>query len=486
MDKMQELRSAHEALEQKAASARIRINSLLDPLSFVESGAFVKARSTDFNMNTADTPADGVVTGYGTIEDRLVFVYSQDAETLGGAVGEMHAKKIANLYRKAVEMGAPVVGILDSAGLRLQEQTDALAGYGRIYAAMAQASGVVPTIAVVAGTAAGGAALIPGLSDFTFMVDKQSKVFVNSANAMEKGTSFDDIAAAAVHGAKTGLADFVCADLDECFAKVRTLVDMLPANNQEDAPLYDDLDDLNRTSPVLNEAYGDGMEMLPVLAELADGHEFLEVKAEYGKAMIIGFMRMNGGTVGVVANNGAVDGGRLTTEACCKAAEFVRFCDAYELPILSVVDTTGFAASKAEENAGLPAEAARLAAAFALATAPKVSLVVGNAFGSASMVMNSRTGGADVVLAWPTARFAVMNAESEARILFADELADGLDLAEATAKVDRLQSAYEAAARGSVDDVIEPANTRKHLLVSLGMLAGKQKTVPSKKHSTLL
>ncbi len=486
MDKIQELKASRSAVESGAKAARGRIASLLDPQSFVEIGAYVKSRSTDYNMQKKDTPADGVVTGYGTIEDRLVYVYSQDASVLGGAVGEMHAAKIVALYRKAVEMGAPVIGIIDSQGLRLQELTDALAGYGKIYAAQAQASGVVPQITVVAGTAAGGAAVIPGLSDFTFMIDKQSKVFVSSANAMEKGTDFDAIAAASVHGAKTGLADFVCADEAECFAKVRALVDMLPANNGEDAPIYEDLDDLTRVSDVLNAVVpedGSGFDVRGVLAELADASQFMEVKAEYAKSMVVGFMRLNGGTVGVVANNSAEEQGVLTVGACRKAAQFVRFCDAFELPILTVTDTVGFVASKDEENAGLAQAAAELTSAFAQATVAKVNLITGKAYGSAAMVMNSKETGADVVLAWPSAEVAVMNAQSAARILYAEELNNGADLAEKTEEVAELSTPYAAAARGSVDDIIEPAQTRKHLLVAFGMLAGKQQLSPAKKHS---
>ncbi len=486
MDKIQELKASRSAVESGAKAARGRIASLLDPQSFVEIGAYVKSRSTDYNMQKKDTPADGVVTGYGTIEDRLVYVYSQDASVLGGAVGEMHAAKIVALYRKAVEMGAPVIGIIDSQGLRLQELTDALAGYGKIYAAQAQASGVVPQITVVAGTAAGGAAVIPGLSDFTFMIDKQSKVFVSSANAMEKGTDFDAIAAASVHGAKTGLADFVCADEAECFTKVRALVDMLPANNGEDAPIYENLDDLNRVSDVLNAVVpedGSGFDVRGVLAELADASQFMEVKAEYAKSMVVGFMRLNGGTVGVVANNSAEEQGVLTVGACRKAAQFVRFCDAFELPILTVTDTVGFVASKDEENAGLAQAAAELTSAFAQATVAKVNLITGKAYGSAAMVMNSKETGADVVLAWPSAEVAVMNAQSAARILYAEQLNNGADLAEKTEEVAELSTPYAAAARGSVDDIIEPAQTRKHLLVAFGMLAGKQQLSPAKKHS---
>ncbi len=485
MDKIQELKASRNAVESGAKAARRRIASLVDPQSFVEIGAYVKSRSTDYNMQKKDTPADGVVTGYGTIEDRLVYVYSQDASVLGGAVGEMHAAKIVALYQKAIEMGAPIIGIIDSQGLRLQELTDALAGYGKIYASQAKASGVIPQITIVAGTAAGGAAVIPGLSDFTFMIDKQSKVFVSSANAMEKGTDFDSIAAASVHGAKTGLADFVCADEAECFAKVRALVDMLPANNEEDAPIYENLDDLNRVSGVLNTVVpedGSGFDIRGVLADLADASQFIEVKAEYAKNMVVGFLRLNGGTVGVVANNSIEDQGVLTIGACRKAAQFVRFCDAFELPILTVTDTAGFVSSKEEENAGLAQAAAELASAFAQATVAKVNLIVGKAYGSASMVMNSKETGADVVLAWPSAEIAVMNAQSAARILYAEELSAGADLAEKTEAVSELSTPYAAAARGSVDDVIEPAQTRKHLLVSFGMLASKRQLSPAKKH----
>ena len=485
MDKIQELKASRNAVESGAKAARRRIASLVDPQSFVEIGAYVKSRSTDYNMQKKDTPADGVVTGYGTIEDRLVYVYSQDASVLGGAVGEMHAAKIVALYQKAIEMGAPIIGIIDSQGLRLQELTDALAGYGKIYASQAKASGVIPQITIVAGTAAGGAAVIPGLSDFTFMIDKQSKVFVSSANAMEKGTDFDSIAAASVHGAKTGLADFVCADEAECFAKVRALVDMLPANNEEDAPIYENLDDLNRVSGVLNTVVpedGSGFDIRGVLADLADASQFIEVKAEYAKNMVVGFLRLNGGTVGVVANNSIEDQGVLTIGACRKAAQFVRFCDAFELPILTVTDTAGFVSSKEEENAGLAQAAAELASAFAQATVAKVNLIVGKAYGSASMVMNSKETGADVVLAWPSAEIAVMNAQSAARILYAEELSAGADLAEKTEAVSELSTPYAAAARGSVDDVIEPAQTRKHRLVSFGMLARKRQLSPAKKH----
>ena len=345
---------------------------------------------------------------------------------------------------------------------------------------------MVPQITVVAGTAAGGAAVIPGLSDFTFMIDKQSKVFVSSANAMEKGTDFDAIAAASVHGAKTGLADFVCADEAECFTKVRALVDMLPANNGEDAPIYENLDDLNRVSDVLNAVVpedGSGFDVRGVLAELADASQFMEVKAEYAKSMVVGFMRLNGGTVGVVANNSAEEQGVLTVGACRKAAQFVRFCDAFELPILTVTDTVGFVASKDEENAGLAQAAAELTSAFAQATVAKVNLITGKAYGSAAMVMNSKETGADVVLAWPSAEVAVMNAQSAARILYAEQLNNGADLAEKTEEVAELSTPYAAAARGSVDDIIEPAQTRKHLLVAFGMLAGKQQLSPAKKHS---
>ena len=487
MDKTQELKSVRASLEKKAAKARERITSLVDPMSFVELGAFVKARGASLAADSADTTADGVVTGYGTIEDRLVFVYSQDPETMGGAVGELHAAKIAALYERAVEVGAPVIGILDSTGLRLAEQQEALSGYGRIYNAIAKASGVVPTVSVVVGTAAGGAAIIAGMTDFAVMAESGAKVFVSSANAMEKGTTFEAIASAATHAGKSGLADATAPDEAGCFAMVRELVDMLPANNEEDAPLYEDEDELNRVSTYLEDvSESEGVDVHTVITELADKNEFFETKAAYAPGMVTGFMRLNGGTVGVVANNGAVEDGALTAEGCRKAVELIRFCDAFELPVLSIVDTIGFTASKAEENAGLAAAAAKLTAAFATTSSSKVTLVTGKAYGSASLVMNSKENGADVVLSWPAAKFAMMDAVSEARILYADEIAAGTDLSELAAKVEELQTPYAAAARGSVDDVIEPAATRKYLLVSFGMLAGKRPLLPQKKHDTLL
>ena len=489
VDKIQELKKSRAAVESSGKAARERIAMVLDPLSFVEIGAFVNHRSTDFNMVSQETPADGVVTGYGTIEGRLVYVYSQDASVMGGSVGEMHAGKIVRLYEKALEMGAPVIGILDSAGLRLQELTDALAGYGSIYQVKAKASGVIPQITVVAGMCAGGEALLPGMSDFTFMLEKKSKVFVSSPNAMEKGTKEDDIASAQVHGAKTGMADFICESDEDCFAKVRALVDMLPANNSEDAPVYEDMDDLNRVSEVLDAVVpedGAGFDVRGVIAELADNAIFVETKADYAPGMVTGFVRLNGGAVGVVANNSAVDDGVLTIAGCRKAAGFVTFCDAFSIPLLTLTDTAGFAASEQEENGGLAGAVSKMTFAFASSTVPKVNVIVRKAYGSAYVSMNSKHIGADVVFAWPTADISVMNSVSAARIMFAKDVEAGADLSEKAADFEVLSSPYAAASRGYVDDIIEPALTRKHLLVAMGMLISKRQDSPAKKHGTIL
>lgn len=489
VEKIQELKKSRAALESSGKAARERISMVLDPLSFVEIGAFVNHRSTDFNMVSQDMPADGVVTGYGTIQGRLVYVYSQDASVMGGAVGEMHARKIAKLYEKALEMGAPVIGILDSAGLRLQELTDALEGYGAIYQVKAKASGVIPQITVVAGMCAGGETLLPGMSDFTFMLEKQSKVFVSSPNAMEKGTKEEDIAGAKVHGAKSGMADFVCEDEADCFAKVRTLVDLLPANNAEDAPVYEDMDDLNRVSEVLDSIVpedGEGFDVRGVIGELADNAIFVETKADFAPGMVTGFVRLNGGTVGVVANNSAVEDGILTIAGCRKAAGFVAFCDAFSIPILTLTDTAGFAAGVQEENGGLADAVSKMTFAFASATAPKINVILRKAYGSAYVTMNSKHIGADVVYAWPTADISVMNSVSAARIMFAKDVEAGADLSEKAADFEVLSSPYAAASRGYIDDIIEPALTRKHLLVALGMLISKRQEGPAKKHGTIL
>ena len=373
-----------------------RISGLLDENSFVEIGANVTARSTDFNMQQTETPGDGVITGYGVIAGRLVYVYSQDASVLGGTIGEMHAKKITALYDMAMKMGAPVIGLLDCAGLRLQEATDALNAFGEIYQKQAMASGVVPQIAAVFGTCGGGLALVPALADFTFMEGEKAELFVNTPNALSGNTKEKcNTASAKFQSEEAGLVDFVGSE-EEILAKIRVLVDLLPSNNEDDSYYEECGDDLNRVCADLANALGDPAVLA---ADLADGHNFLEVKKEYARDMVTGFIRLNGATVGVVGNRTErydEEGNVAETFDCSlsakgaqKAAEFVEFCDAFELPVLTLTNVEGFKATKCTEKR-IAKAAAKLTYAFADATVPKVNVITGKAFGSAYVAMNSK------------------------------------------------------------------------------------------------
>lgn len=487
LDKIKELNTRREMIEkggnEEVVVARQRIEQLLDAGSFVEVGQFVQHRSTSFNMTNKQAPADGVVTGYGTISGRLVYVYSQDITVLSGAVGEMHAKKIGNVYDLAMKMGAPIIGLLDSAGLRLQEATDGLGGYGEIFLKQSIASGVIPQVAVILGNCAGGAAMIPSIADFTFMMDKKANLFINSPHTMEKGTALEDIGSAAIHSEVTGLVDFIEESEDVCFSKVRELIDLLPANNMDEAPVYELSDDLNRECENLQEE----ADMRSIIAGIADQGQFFETKSLYGTAILTGFIRLNGATVGVVANNEP----ELDVDACEKAASFVNLCDAFNISILTLTDVKGYKASKAEEQRGLAKAIAKLTYAFANTTSQKVNVIVGEAFGSAYVTMNSKHISADMVFAWPTAKISVMNARSAVGIMYDDEIqksdaSDEVMNAKAQEFEEMQATPYAAASRGYIDDVIDPAFTRKHVIAALEMLISKRDNRPGKKHGTML
>lgn len=464
--------------EIKKYSASERISSLLDDASFVEIGAYVTARSTDFNLKDFDTPKDGVITGYGVIDGKLVYVYSQDASVLGGSIGEMHAKKIANLYNLAMKCGAPVIGLLDCAGLRLQEATDALTAFGRIFRKMSLASGVIPQITAIFGTCGGGTAMIPSLTDFTFMTEQNSHLFVNSPNALAGNYEGKvDTSAASYVSENTGLVDGVFATEDEVLSEIRNLVSFLPSNN-EDLAIIPCEDELNRTIPDI-----ESRDMEGIITGIADDLIFFETKKNYAPEMKTGFIRMNGATVGIIANGEKT----LTTAGMKKAAGFVRFLDAFSIPVLTLVNTTGFAATLEEEKT-ISEAAAELSFAFSDATVEKVTVVVGEAYGSAYITMNSKSLGADMVYAWPSAKIGMMDAVMAVRIMYADELKKADDkLAkekELAAEYAELQgSALSAARRGYIDDLIEPDATRKRVIAALEMLAEKSEDRPGKKHS---
>lgn len=466
-------------------SARQRIASLLDDSSFVEVGGRMTARSTDFNLADKDTPADGVVTGYGVIDGNLVFVYSQDAEVLNGSIGEMHAAKIAKIYDMAVKMGAPVIGLVDCAGLRLQEAVDALYGFGAIYAKQAMASGVVPQITAVFGSCGGGAALIPGLSDFTYMTSENAKLFVNAPNVLDGNhVSKLDTASAVYQSENSGNVDGVFETELEVLGQIRQLVTMLPANNETDLSYSDCTDDLNRAVAV--EGYVNDAKSL--LITISDNNLFVETKKDYAKDMVTGFIRFNGATIGCVANQGTEGGDVLSTKGAYKAARFVTFCDAFEIPILSVTNVKGYKAT-VEEEASIAGAAAALTAAFAGATVPKVNLITGEAYGSAYTAMNSKSIGADIEYAWTTAKISIMDPETAVKIMYAEEIASADDkkavLAEKKKEFAAVQASVDTAARrGIVDDIIVPDATRKRLIAAFEMLYTKYVEKPAKKHST--
>lgn len=467
-----------------------RIFSLLDENSFVEIGGYVTARNTDFNLSEKETPADGVITGYGVIDGSLVYVYSQDVSVLNGSIGEMHAKKITNLYDLAMKTGAPIIGLLDCAGLRLQEATDALNAFGEIYTKQVMASGVIPQITGIFGTCGGGLAVVPALTDFTFMEANKGRLFVNAPNALEGNEiSKCDTSSAAYQSEHAGLVDVMGSE-EDILAQMRELVSMLPSNFEDNSSYIECTDDLNRICPDLENCAGDTS---IALSQIADNQEFFEVKAEYAKDMVTGFIRLNGATVGCVANRSELyneEGEKtetfekvLSARGCKKAAEFVKFCDAFDIPVLTLTNVKGYKATKCSE-ANMARSAAELTNAYISATVPKVNVVVGEAFGSAYLTMNSKSTGADMVFAWPNAQIGMMDAKLAAKIMYAD--ADAATINEKAAEYAMLQSsALSAAKRGYVDTIIQAEDTRKYVIGAFEMLFTKRENRPSKKHGTV-
>ena len=473
------------------SKASQRIAALLDDNSFVEIGGLVTARATDFNLKPNETPSDGCITGYGVINGNLVYVYSQDASVLNGTIGEMPAKKITNLYDLAMKTGAPVIGLIESAGLRLQEATDALAAFGEIYLKQTMASGVIPQITAVFGTCGGGLGLFPTMTDFTFMEEKNAKLFVNAPNALDGNVITKcDSSSAKFQAEESGIVDVV-ADEATILEKVRELVSFLPANNEDDASFLEDCtDDLNRVNPEIAGCVGDTSVALSILA---DDNNFFEVKAGYAKNMVTGFLRLDGVTVGAVANRSEIcdEEGKvaekldavLTAEGCEKAAEFVNFCDAFGIPVLTLTNVKGYEATLASEKA-IAKAAAKLTYAFANATVPKVNVVIGKALGTAYVVMNSKAIGADITMAWPDAQIGAMDGKLAAKIMYDGQGADVIN--EKAAEYEALTlNVTSAAKRGYVDQIVNAADTRKYVIGAFEMLFTKSEDRPAKKHGTV-
>ena len=472
-------------------SARERIETLLDANSFVEIGALVTKRSTDFNLQQTDAPGDGVITGYGVIDDRLVYVYSQDAAVLNGTLGEMHAKKIVNLYRLAIKTGAPVIGLVDCAGLRLQEASDALSGFGRLYKAQSMASGVVPQITAVFGNCGGGLAVLAAMSDFVVIEKNDAKLFVNAPNAIAGNNEGKCDTASAAFMAESGMVDAIGEDEADTLAKVRGLVAVLPSNNEDDAQ-DECTDDLNRA---MNDFKTEACDPAVALRDLSDNGLFTEIKADYAPEMVTGFIRLNGATIGVIANRTVKldDAGKkaasfdavLTTKGCYKAESFVKFCDAFGISVLTFTNVTGYA-NGAAETKNIAIAAGKLAYAFAGATVPKVNVVVGKAYGSAYVTMNSKSLGADLEFAVTGSEIGTMDATLAAQIVYAGEVNTEEALnAKAEEYRKEANSAENAAKRGYVDSIISASEVRAQVIYAFEMLSTKKELRPSKKHGTV-
>lgn len=470
-------------------SAKDRIASLVDENSFVELGAGITKRSTDFNMQEKSVPADGVITGYGLIQNNPVYVYSQNASALNGTIGEMHAKKIAHIYELAMKTGVPVIGLIDCAGMRLQESTDALAGFGQIYKMKAKASGVIPQISAIFGNCGGGVAVMAAMSDFTFMEQNNGKLFVNSPNTLE-GNYTDKLDTASADFQKTAsVVDVICDGEAAVVENVRNLVSILPENNNEIGGMEECLDDLNRLVP---DFAAEVKDPAAALEDLGDNNFFLELKKDFAKEMVTGFISLDGMTVGCVANRTAVYGedgseqesfeARLTSDGCDKAASFIKTCDAFNIPILTLTNVEGFATTVEEEKT-IASKAAALTAAFAEADVPKVNLITGNAYGSAYITMNSKHIGADMVFALPDAKIGMMDAQVAAKIMYADD--KDADLAAKAAEFAAQSGTEAAAARGYIDSIISPEAARKQLIFAFELLFTKSEYPIGKKHGTI-
>jgi acetyl-CoA carboxylase carboxyltransferase component len=489
------VRKQHERGRQ---TARERLLLLLDKDSLVEIDPFAVHRSHDFGMERSHPPGDGVVTGHGTIDGRKVFVASQDSTVFGGSLGEVHAEKICKVIDLAMSTGAPFVAINDSGGARIQEGAAALAGYGYVFERNVRASGVVPQISVIMGPCAGGAVYSPAITDFTFMVRETSHMFITGPEVIKSVTgeevSFEELGGAMTHASRSGVASFVAQDEEECLANVRHLLSFIPSNNLEDPPSFAPVDDPERRDeglthlvpPSSREPY----DMHEVIRRVVDDGELFEVFPFWAMNIVVGFARLGGRSVGVVANQPKVLAGTLDIDSSEKASRFVRFCDAFNVPLVTFVDVPGFLPGTTQEYGGIIRHGAKLLYAFAEATVPRMTVITRKAYGGAYIVMNSKHLRADVSLAWPTAEIAVMGPDAAVGVVFKKEIERAED---PVARRDELVAEYElklanpyaAAERGFVDDVIEPAETRPRLVKALRMLSTKRESVPARKHGNM-
>ena len=479
-------------------TARERLEILMDKDSFVETDPFAVHRSHDFGLDKRRPPGDGVITGYGTVDGRKVFVASQDFSVFGGSMGEIHAQKVCKVMDLAMQTGAPFVAINDSGGARIQEGAASLAGYGYIFERNVRASGVIPQISVIMGPCAGGAVYSPAITDFTFMVKETSHMFITGPEVIRTVTgeevTMEELGGAMTHAGKSGVAAFIGEDDEDTLQRVRYLLSFLPSNNLEDPPAYASTDDPDRRDEGLTHIVPDSAkepyDMHEVIRRVVDDGEFLEVFPLWAMNVVIGLARLDGHTIGIVGNQPKVLAGTLDIDASEKASRFVRFCDAFNIPILTFVDVPGFLPGAAQEFNGIIRHGAKLLYAFAEATVPRMTVITRKAYGGAYLVMNSKHLRADVSFAWPTAEIAVMGAEGAVNVVFRKEIEKAEDpVAKRAELIDeyrrKFSTPYSAAERGFIDDVIEPAETRLRLIKAMRMLSTKRESVPARKHGNI-
>ena len=476
--------------EKGKLTARERVEKLLDPGTFVELDQFVVHRCVNFGMEKKEHPGEGVVTGYGTIDGRLVYVFAQDFTVEGGSLGEMHANKIVKVQDLALKMGAPLIGLNDSGGARIQEAVDALSGYGKIFMRNTSASGVIPQISVIMGPSAGGAVYSPALTDFIFMVKNTSQMFITGPQVIKSVTA-EEVTSEALGGAMThnsvsGVAHFATENDDDCIQKIRYLLSFLPSNNLDEAPVFDTGDDANRVDESLNTLLPDNpnqpYNMKDVIKSIVDNGEFFESQEHFAQNIITCFARFDGQTVGIIANQPSVMAGCLDINASDKAARFIRFCDAFNIPLVNLVDVPGFLPGTDQEYGGIIRHGAKMLYAYCEATVPKITVITRKAYGGSYLAMCSQDLGADQVFAWPSAEIAVMGPAGAANIIFRGDP----DIQQKTAEyMAEFATPYKAAERGFVDIVIEPKETRPRIITALNMLASKREARPAKKHGNI-
>ena len=479
-------------------TARERVDLLLDENSFVELDMFVKHRCQDFGLNKETYLGDGVITGYGRIDGRLVYVFSQDFTVFGGSLSEAYSKKICKIMDMALKVGAPVIGINDSGGARIQEGVDSLGGYAEIFLRNTLCSGVIPQISVVAGPCAGGAVYSPAITDFIFMVNKTSYMFVTGPNVVKTVThenvSFEELGGASTHSSKSGVSHFACVNEIEAFNNVRKLLSYIPLNNIDDPPFIETTDSIDRADEELNKIVPENpnkpYDMKEIINIVVDNGDFFEIQKDWAQNIIIGFARLGGYSVGIVGNQPAVLAGVLDIDSSCKAGRFIRFCDCFNIPLVSFVDVPGFLPGTVQEFGGIIKHGAKLLYAYCEATVPKITVITRKAYGGAYDVMSSKHIRGDMNLAWTSAELAVMGPKGAVEIIFKKEISAAENPEQALEEklesfIKEFANPYKAAERGYIDDVIEPKYTRPNLIRALQMLETKSDTNPKKKHGNI-